>query len=421
MKNLCTLLLLLITIKTTAQQTMVYEDKVYRNEIKSVQLYPVGKESSFPLINLRGNDQLLLSFDDLVSRSKTYSYTIEHCDAEWNPSHLSPTEYLQGFTEDRISEYRYSSGTRQKYVHYELIFPNQSITPKIAGNYLLKVYEESDPSNPIITRRFYVLNSKAGIAADITVSPNTPSRETNQKINFQLDYNGLNVQNPYSDIRAFIMQNARPETGIMNSRPAFIRGTQLIYNDVNTNDFRGGNEFRHVDMRSLRLNSDRVGKMSHDTANTIALLTDHPRERTDYTFQYDSNGKYFIFNQEGRDSRTDGDYAHVYFTLATNKTDKDGAAYLVGQFNNYQLNADSKMDFDKLSNRFYTNQFLKQGVYDFEYVWIDATTGKPDDTILEGSHFETENDYQVLVYYRPVGARWDELVGFRLLNTGAKR
>jgi hypothetical protein len=202
----------------------------------------------------------------------------------------------------------------------------------------------------------------------------------------------------------------------MNTRPAYVRGTQLIYNDLNTNDLPGGNEFRHVDLRSLRLNSDRVDHIYRDTANTVMLLTDHARERPDYTFQYDNDGKFFIFNQEGRDSRTDGDYAHVYFTLAANKTDREGAAYLVGQFNSYRLDADSKMEFDKVSNRFYTNQFLKQGVYDFEYVWVDASTKKPDETLLEGSHFETENEYQLLVYYRPAGARWDELVGYRLLT-----
>jgi hypothetical protein len=420
-QELYILFLLVIGFKATAQQAMVYDDKVYRPQIKSVEFYALGKEGSLPIINLRTNEQVLLSFDDLSSSSRNFTYTIEHCDAQWQSSRLSPTEYLQSFTDDRIMDYRYSTGTRQKYVHYELILPNQNIVPKIAGNYLLKVYEDGDQNRPVLTRRLYVLGSKVSIAADIMASQNTSLRETNQKINFQLDYGALNVQNPYTDIRTFIMQNARTPTGIMNNRPAYIRGTQLIYNDVNTNDFAGGNEFRHFDTRSLRVNSDRIDRIYRDTANTVMLLTDHSRDKLNYTFQYDNDGKYFIGNQEGRDPRTDADYAHIYFNLAANKTDKDGAVYIVGQFNNYQLTADNKMDFDNTSGRFYTSLFLKQGVYDYEYVWVDATTQKPDSTLLEGSHFETENDYQLLVYYRPVGARWDELVGYRLLNTGARR
>jgi hypothetical protein len=416
MRTICTLFLLFIGIRTIAQQPLVYEDKVYRPEIKSVQFYALGKEASFPIINLRSSDQVLLAFDDLTGHTRNLYYTIEHCDADWNPSNLSPTEYLQSFNEDRLTDYRYSTGTRQKYIHYELTLPNQNIIPKIAGNYLLKVYEDGDQTHPLITRRLYVLGNRVSILAEVAPSANNQLRPTNQKINFEINYAGLTVQNPYNDIRAFVMQNARPQTGQMNTRPAYVRGTQLIYNDLNTNDLPGGNEFRHVDLRSLRLNSDRVDHIYRDTANTVMLLTDHARERPDYTFQYDNDGKFFIFNQEGRDSRTDGDYAHVYFTLAANKTDREGAAYLVGQFNSYRLDADSKMEFDKVSNRFYTNQFLKQGVYDFEYVWVDASTKKPDETLLEGSHFETENEYQLLVYYRPAGARWDELVGYRLLT-----
>lgn len=418
---LFTVLITLITQGAAAQQTIVYDDMVYRHEIASVQFNVVGKDGSFPIINLRGNDQVMLAFDDLSARSRTFNYTIEHCDAQWNPSRLSPAEYLQSFTEDRIMDYRYSSNTRQKYIHYELTLPNQNISPKISGNYLLKVYEDGDQSKPVLTRRLYVLGSRVSAFAEIVPSPNTMLRETNQKINFQLDYGGLNVQNPYNDIKVFVMQNARTQTGQMNTRPANIRGTQLIYNDVNTNDFPGGNEFRHFDTRSLLLNSERVGHIYRDTAVTITLLADYPRDKPAYSFEYDNNGKFFILNQDGRDPRTDADYAHMYFTLATTKSDKEGSVYIVGRFNNYQLAPANKMEYDKLSGRFYLNLFLKQGVYDYAYVWVDTATHKANDSVFEGDHFETENDYQILIYYRPISARWDELVGYRLLNNGANK
>jgi hypothetical protein len=183
---------------------------------------------------------------------------------------------------------------------------------------------------------------------------------------------------------------------------------------------RGLNEFRHFDTRSLKLNSDRISHIYRDTANTVVLLTDPTLDQPNYTFYYDNDGNFYIINSDGGDSRTDADYAHMYFSLASTKPTGDGSAYIVGQFNNYRLDENSKLDYDAVKNRFYTHLFLKQGVYDYAYVWVPNSTNKPDNTFFEGSHFETENDYQILVYYHPAGARWTELVGYRRLNTANK-
>ncbi len=408
------ILCLLSLIQSSSAQT-IYADKVYKPSIKTVEFYNTTKEGSFPIINLASADQLILDFDELGTRYVTYNYTIEHCDAEWNPSRISPTEYLQAFTEDRIQEYRNSTNTIQKFVHYELQFPNRNIAPKLAGNYLLKVYE-SDANNPVITRRFYVVNNRANIFAEVAVSQNIALRPTNQKINFQVDFNGMAVQNPYGDVRILVMQNARPETAQLNTRPTFIRGTSLIYNDIAINDFAGGNEFRHLDTRSLRLNSERVQRIFRDTINTVLLLTDQSRGNDNYLQLYDNNGRFNVRNQEGRDPRYDADYAQIYFNLAASGAPVDQSVYVIGKYNDYALNDASKMTYDVMRGRYYYNTPLKQGIYDYQYVLVDKT-GHADYSALEGNHFETENDYQLLVYYRPPGARWEELVGFRQLNT----
>ncbi|HEY0246414.1 MAG TPA: DUF5103 domain-containing protein [Mucilaginibacter sp.] len=412
-------IIILLSIKTFAQTP--YDNNVLNPAIKSVEFYNTAKQASFPAITLGSKDQVLLAFDDLRGDSRNYYYTLEHCDENWNSSNLSSTEYLQGFTDDRILDYSYSSGTVQKYTHYELKLPNENIAPKIAGNYVLKVFQDDDQSKLILTRRLYVISSKISLTADINSSANVATRQTNQKINFQINYGGLPVQNPNSDLRVFIMQNARSETGIWTTQPTYIRGAQLIYDDLNINNFPGRNEFRHFDTRSLKLNSDRVSHIYHDTAYTVMLLGDPDRNQPDYSFQYDNDGSFFILNQDGTDPKRDADYTHVYFSLAANKTANEGTAYIIGKFNDYKLDDRSKMDFEPAKGRFFTSLFLKQGVYDYQYVWVDKKTNKPDDILLEGTHFETENDYQLLIYYRPATARWTELVGYRLLNNNAKK
>jgi hypothetical protein len=393
---------------------------VYRPAIKSVQCYNSSKEGSFPLITLNSGEQITLAFDDLTSNSRQYYYTIQHCEADWILSNMSPVEYLQGFTEDRILNYAYASGTLQKYIHYEVKLPNQNIAPKYSGNYLLRVYEDGNQSQPVLTRRIYVVSPKVNILAQVVPSNDIQLRPSHQKINFEVDYGSLYVQNPATDLKPMVMQNARPETATFTAQPFQIRGNQLLYADLNTNDFQGSNEFRLIDLRTLKLNSQQVAKIYRDTANTVMLLNDYARNQPAYIFQYDDNGNFFIRNADGHDPNIDADYAQVYFSLAANKTNQQGDAYIIGKFNNYQLNTDSKLDFDPARNRFYTHIPLKQGIYDYQYVWVDKATGRPDYTSLEGSHFETENDYQLLVYYHPAGARWDELVGYRLLNTAAR-
>jgi hypothetical protein len=411
-----TLLFCLFACTISFAQTPPFDNNVYRHEIKSVEFYNSKKATSFPAIDLGGRETVTLGFDDLSGGSRTFNYTIQHCDATWNPSRLSPAEYLESFTDDRLNDYTYSSGTFQKYTHYEVKIPNRNIIPKISGNYILKVYEDGDPSKLILTRRLYVVGKRVSVSANIIASNIVSARRTNQKVNFTVEYSGLPVQNPNTDIRTFLMQNTRPETGIMNSKPTYIRGTQLVYNDVNINDFAGRNEFRHFDTRSLKLNSERISKIYKDTANTVMLLGDPNRNLPNYILLYDNDGKFFILNQDGNDPRRDADYAHMYFSLAANKADTEGTAYIVGQFNDYKLDDRSKLTFDS-RGRWYTDLLLKQGVYDYQYVWVSNATKKPDDTILEGNYFETENDYQLLVYYRQTGSRYEQLVGYSLLNT----
>jgi len=397
-------------------QQFIYDNKVYLPQIKTVQCFNTQKEQSLPVISLGTGEQLLFSFDDLTGGSQEYWYTIEHCTSDWKSSRLSSIDYLESFRDDRIINYKYSFNTLQKFTNYQIMLPNEQIRPKIAGNYLLKVYLQGNLQKPVISQRFYVVNNLINVGAEVAPSAQVANRFRNQKLNFTV-FHKMPIQNPQTDLKAIVIQNNNPETAILNTKPTFIRQGSLVYNDLNTNDFSAGNEFRKFDIRSLRYKAEHVQEIFRDTVNNVVLFEDLSGNANKYTNVIDENGNFFIRNQEGRDDNTDSDYANVLFTLQSAPPTIEGEAYVVGRFNSYVLSKDNQLNYEPSRKRFSTNLKLKQGLYDYKYVWLDKKTGKVDQTIFEGSFFETENTYQVFVYYRKPGMRWEELIGYTSLNS----
>ncbi len=398
-----------VQTEQSPRQTLVYANKNYLPQIRTVQFYPVNQEGALPIYTLGSTDQLLLSFDDLRGDVRTYFYSIEHCDANWEPSRLNALDYATGYNEDRIDNYTVSQGTIQLYTHYELRFPNEYIAPKVAGNYLLKIYEDADKNRLIITKRFYVIRPLIQVESSITPSLQASKRLSNQKLNVTIRTSALTINNPHRDIQIHVFQNQREDNKMVLTAPMFIGNNEIKYNSSETLDFLGNNEFRYADLRSTRSASGQVQELTLDTTIYAKLFTDEDNSSLAYATTYDENGRFYIRNLDNSNTQTQSDYAHVRFTLHT-KQEIKGKIFVVGGFNDFQRNPENQLLFNEQTGLWEANIKLKQGLYDYEYV-LEDTDGKVITDAFSNTFYSTGNDYLILVYHRRTGTYWDEILG----------
>ena len=398
-------------------------ERIYKDNIKTVQLYQYGNQQALPIYSLNSGDQIELHFDDLEGSLKSYYYTYELCDYNWNPIDLNPFDYIKGFTQNRISNYRYSSLAFTRYTHYQAIFPDRNSVPTRSGNYLLKVFLDGDTSKRVFTKQFVVLDLKATVSAAV-IQPFAPQYfSTHQKIRFSVTMSGLNAFSAAQQVKAVIIQNNRWDIAQRDIPPTFVRGNTLEYNSENIGILPGGKEWRWLDLRSFRLQSDRVENADYKKSSTdIYLKKDGDRRAQRYLYFPDLNGMYHISTYESINPLWQGDYATVKFRYEP----PDGLAYpgkelfLAGAFTGFQLNDQWKMIFNDDTKVYETTAFLKQGYYNYEYILADPSN--PGDRVeLEGNYWETENSYTVLIYYKSFTDRSDQLIGIGQINSRKDR
>jgi len=399
-------LCLAISLQAQVQYTQIFDENIKTLEI-----------SENAMIQLNSDDVLKINFDELSYETKNFSYKITYCNADWTLSNLAEFEYLDGINRADIEEVRQSINTTFHYTHYAFYFPNEQLKPKISGNYIISVFESTEPDKIRFQQRFCILEKEANIIAKLRTNTDLGVNTKFQQVDFDV-VTEKNISDPFSEIKVFVRQNRRTDNEANNIKPTFLSGKKLTFSNNPKLIFEGGNEYRSFDIANLRILDDGVRKIQYFAPYYhIDIQNDNFRNGKSYQFRKDINGRYIVNLQRNNyEKDLEADYVFVHFALPKDAPFFDGRVFISGDFNLQLLNKKSEM---KYSNEFqsYTHtELLKQGGYNYLYLFVPKGETKGNAAPIEGSFWETENEYEIFVYHRPVGGRYDKLIGYQSLK-----
>ncbi len=396
--------------------TLLFSLSVFGQEIRSIQLFNPQTNDETAVIGK--SEKLLLRFDDLANTSNIYRYTLKHYDRDWNDDGLFFTEYANGTLNGMIDQFEYSFNTLQKYTHYELAFPNDKMSPKISGNFEIVVYKDS-AEKPLFTRRFCVVEDAASLGLTITRFSDARQPEVNQRVEVQAVGSGNELLSNVNSVTLNVIQNNNWNIGVFSQRPSSTLGNQILFQQLNL-VFPGNNEFYYFDNKVINQPVDMVAGTNVVEGFNETYLYPVWAYPLNYQYQPDVNGAfYFRRNDLGieRDADREGDYSWVYFSLESEPLEND--LYVLGGFNNFVANNESKMEYVAEEKRYVAKIYLKQGFYNYI-----LATKKSDGSLnygeINGSFWQTENLYQAFLYYRPFGRNYDGLIGYGEYRTAVR-
>ena len=412
MKRVVSFLFLFLIVAFNGKTEEIYNTSVFSRTIKNLQIKNAGEFFSNPVINLNGDKQLEINFDVLGDGYTRYAYSIVHCNADWTPSPVLPIEYISGFQGATIDDFANSMATTTAYANYRFYLPNEDVQFKLSGNYAVKVYDESEPDKILFTACFYVAESLVSISTKISGITDIDVNKNHQQLEFSIDHKNFPIPHPLTDIKVCVYQNERRDNFVTDLKPSSILQNQLVYSHNSELIFKAGNEYRRMEFLSNKYNGMHVEQVQFfNPFYHMTLFPDHSRNQFSYQYDQDQNGRFFTRCSDCSDPDTEADYFIVHFTLAEDEI-PGGDVYLNGQFLCNNFNEESRMEYNHEAGQYEKSLLLKAGSYNYQYLFVPDGEKIGLTYPVEGDFAETENEYTIAVYYRPIGARYDRLIGF---------
>lgn len=397
-----------------APHASAQQSATYTSRLQTLRVEVDGQWDSDPVMLLNAGQHIDITFDDLQHDYVRYTYTLTHCNADWTQSELMESDYMDGFNGCRIEDYAPSLGTAMLYNHYTLRLPNDDVRRLlVSGNYRVDIREDGD-DEPVATACFSVVEPRVGITISPTSNTDIDTYESHQQVDFSVNHSTYKVDHPEQDFRYAILQNGRWDNHASVQHPTYVRGGELVFSHNRNLIFPAGNEWRRMEVLDDNVPTMRIDSMTLEGDYYHAyVMTD--LQRTAYLYDEDQNGRVYVRNGDDEESDTQSEYYITHFRLQMPQA-AGGSLYLCGQFSNGQFDERHRMDYDVLDHAYHIQLPLKQGSYNYMYIYVPDGDTRGETYPAEGDFYQTENEYSVFVYHRPFGERYDRLVGHQTIK-----
>ena len=358
------------------------------------------------------NHKLYVSFDDLQADEKDYYYKIVRYDENWKPTQLQISEYIDGFESDIITGIEPSNGTLQSYTHYHFSIPNENTRILLSGNYMLEILNDAD--EVVFSRPFILYRKQVDVGIQVRWANDIAIKDQKQMLDVFLYKGNFTIFNESQSLQIKVIQNNNWFTQKILNIPSSYQGNKWIYHYPDKLLFDGLNEYRAFETKDIRgMNYGVVKRELTDKLYDFYLYKDF--YRTHYLYYKDIDGAFVINSvQAENEVSTEADYVFVHFSF-DGDLENGEKLYVCGQFNDFNPQKDYELKYNNDNGIYELSLLLKQGYYNYMYVIKNQNDFIYN--ITEGNFAETENAYQVLVYYRPPGSRSCKIIGYGKTNS----
>ncbi|MCM1032140.1 MAG: DUF5103 domain-containing protein [Odoribacter sp.] len=399
----------------SARDTM---DCIFNDRVKTVRVALSGDDYfAPPVVTLGSGDFLNISFDHLSEDREFLRFRAVRCDANWQPSSIPESQWLDGFNESVIDNYEFSRATTVHYVHYDFNFPNDDISPALSGNYLIEVYPEDDPSQVWFARRVMISEQSAPVVASVSSQTDVDYNKAHQQLSVAVDTERASVSDPFNDLTVMISQNGRADNEVALRQPLRISGRTAVYEHRDPLIFEAGNEYRRIEIVDVNYPGMGVEEIAYAYPYYhFRLSTDLPRISQPYIYDSTQHGRFFVREYNSDNSDVEADYAVVHFSLETEEM-PGTMIFIDGDFTSRRFDDNSIMGYNDATGRYEKVLLLKQGAYNYQYLAVPPGARRGYTSVIEGDKYPTSNEYLIKVYTRGPLDRTDRLIGVTLINS----